>query len=48
MTFPFIEPFLFNLIARGKIARKTQATLNAAKAAIESHALEGRWFGDRF
>ena len=28
---------LLNLIARGKIARETQATLNAAKAAIESH-----------
>lgn len=30
---------LLNLIAKGKIARETQATLNAAKAAIEkSHA----------
>lgn len=27
---------LFNLIAKGKIARETQATLNAAKAAIEA------------
>jgi hypothetical protein len=26
---------LLNLIAKGKIARETQATLNAAKAAIE-------------
>jgi hypothetical protein len=27
---------LFNLIAKGKIARETQATLNAIKAAIEA------------
>jgi hypothetical protein len=27
---------LLNLIAKGKIARETQATLNAAKATIEA------------
>jgi hypothetical protein len=32
---------LFNLIAKGKIARDTQATLNAAKAAIEGARSEG-------
>jgi len=30
---------LLNLIAQGKIARETRAMLNAAKIAIESHAL---------
>ena len=34
---------LLNLIAKGKIARETQATLNAAKAAIEkSQAVRGK------
>lgn len=33
---------LINLIAKGKIARETQATLNAAKAAIEAGALQHR------
>lgn len=36
-----LEAKLLNLIAKGRIARETQATLNAAKAAIESHALQG-------
>ena len=33
---------LLNLIAKGKIARETKATLNAANAAIESHGLQDR------
>ena len=32
---------LLNLIAKGKIARETQATLNAAKAAIEAARSQG-------
>ena len=32
---------LLNLIAKGKIARETQATLNAAKAAIEAACRAG-------
>ena len=33
---------LLNLIAKGKIARESQATLNAAKAAIEAAHCKGR------
>lgn len=33
---------LLNLIAKGKIARETQATLNAAKAAIEARSRQDR------
>ena len=32
---------LLNLIAKGKIARETQATLNAAKATIEAACRSG-------
>ena len=32
---------LLNLIAKGKIARETQATLNAAKAKLEAACLAG-------
>jgi hypothetical protein len=32
---------LLNLIAKGKIARETQATLNAAKAMIEAACRAG-------
>jgi hypothetical protein len=32
---------LLNLIAKGKIARETQATLNAAKATIEAACCAG-------
>jgi uncharacterized membrane protein len=35
---------LLNLIAKGKIARETQATLNAAKAAIEAACHAGQGF----
>jgi len=38
---------LFNLIAKGKIARESQATLNAAKAAIEG-ACSPKWNKDLF
>jgi hypothetical protein len=34
-------PKLLNLIAKGKIARETQATLNAAKATIEAACRTG-------
>ena len=35
---------LLNLIAKGKIARETQETLNAAKAAIEAACHATQWF----
>jgi uncharacterized membrane protein len=39
---PSLKAKLLNLIAKGKMARETQATLNAAKVAIEAHALQDR------
>jgi hypothetical protein len=39
---------LLNLIAKGKIARETQATLNAAKATIEAACRAPRGLSDRF
>ena len=39
---------LLNLIAKGKIARETQATLNAAKATIEAACRADRGLSDRF
>jgi hypothetical protein len=38
---------LLNLIAKGKIARETQATLNAAKATIEAVYVRDTGLSDR-
>jgi hypothetical protein len=38
---PTLKGKLLNLIAKGKIAHETQATLNAAKATIEADCRTG-------